>query len=327
MSELEVPALVARFKYAGGTLDRAGAERRDPRWVEAQRADPAARVIPVWRDHILIDDPDGDDPRAGFRDLAAITAIDPTATVTLLGLDERRTPIFAADLGDISEQSANEIAGPGRFMKLRQVGPLLSLDQAALLGYANGMITWHRHARFCGDCGAATEVDEGGNVRRCTAPGCGTHIYPRTDPAVIMLVEHPATDDAPARCLLARHARLPSGMYSTLAGFVEPGESLEEAVVREVREETGVEVDEVRYFGSQPWPFPRSLMIGFRARATTEAIHVDPDELQEARWFTAAQITGFGDSGDETAAFRLPRADSIARALVDGWVAEQLTSK
>lgn len=314
------------LKYTGGALDRAGALRRDPAWIRAQLAHPGARVIPLWRDRVLIDDAEGESPRAALRQLAAVAGVSPDAPQALLGLDADGAPIFAADLGESPEESLGNLTGDGRFVSLRHAGPTLDLDQAALLGYASGLMAWHRRAQFCGECGAATAMDEGGNVRRCTSPDCHSHIYPRTDPAVIMLVERPASGDQPARCLLARSARLPVGMYSTLAGFVEPGESLEEAVAREVREETGVEVGGTRYMGSQPWPFPASLMIGFRAHAATEAIRIDPGELQEARWFTAAEVAAFRDSSDEAAPFRLPRRDSIARMLVDQWVAESLAT-
>jgi NAD+ diphosphatase len=157
-------------------------------------------------------------------------------------------------------------------------------------------------------------------VRVCTA--CGTESYPRTDPAVIMLVHRPAAGGEPARCLLARSPRFKPGMFSTLAGFVEPGESLEDAVARETLEETGVRVGRVVYHGSQPWPFPASLMIGFRAEASTTELTIDGEEIADARWFTAEELASFGEWGDEDAALRLPRRDSIARLLVDAWVAD-----
>jgi len=212
-------------------------------------------------------------------------------------------------------------AVPGsEFADLRRVGSLLPAQDAALLAYARGMIAWHRRHRHCGVCGAATAPRHGGHVRVCTA--CGTETYPRTDPAVIMLVHRPAHDGEPARCLLARSARFRAGMYSTLAGFVEPGESLEDAVARETLEETGVRVGRVTYVGSQPWPFPSSIMLGFRAEAETTALAVDGEEIADARWFSVAELAAFGEWGDDDAAFRLPRRDSIARLLVDGWVAD-----
>ena len=147
--------------------------------------------------------------------------------------------------------------------------------------------------------------------------------FPRTDPVVIMLVTYPATHERPARVLMGRHGRLPRGAYSILAGFVEPGESLEDAVAREVWEEAGVRVRDVTYIASQPWPFPYSMMIGFRATAESEELAIDPDELEDAQWFTPTEVASFGEWGDDTAQFRKPRPDSIARAMLDQWIKEQ----
>ena len=197
------------------------------------------------------------------------------------------------------------LVAPARFMDLRRAAALLERGQASLLAHARGMMHWHRNHLFCGTCGGATLSRQGGHVRVCGS--CGREHFPRTDPAVIMLV---VRDGA---CLLARKPEWTDGMYSTLAGFVEPGESLEEAVAREVFEETAVTVADVSYRASQPWPFPASLMLGFRARATTTRIQIDDHELADARWFRR----------DDLAHGRhLPRADSIARWLIDEWLAE-----
>ena len=159
-------------------------------------------------------------------------------------------------------------------------------------------------------CGAATVSDEGGHVRRCTNAHCAQSHFPRTDPAVIMLVHDGE------RCLLGRKPGWPGGMHSTLAGFVEPGESLEEAVAREVYEETKVTLDEVVYHSSQPWPFPASLMLGFHARARTTDIEVDHSELEDARWYEKSWLLSHKEDDD----FRLPRRDSIARRLLEDWL-------
>ncbi len=193
---------------------------------------------------------------------------------------------------------------------MRRVGPLLPRHEGALLAYARGIAYWHERHRFCGVCGAPTQSAEGGHVRRCTGPACGTTHFPRTDPAVIMLVHDGE------RCLLGRKPGWPAGMHSTLAGFVEPGESLEEAVAREVFEEAGIRVDDVTYHSSQPWPFPASLMLGFHARARTLEITVDPEELEHAAWFERSFLLARQD--DDT--LRLPRRDFIARRLVEDWL-------
>jgi len=170
---------------------------------------------------------------------------------------------------------------------------------------------WHSRHRFCGVCGAPTVAQTAGHTRLCTNPDCATVHFPRTDPATIMLV----TDGD--RCLLGRQKVWIPGMYSTLAGFVEPGESLEQAVAREVREESGIEVDAVRYHSSQPWPFPASLMLGFHAVARSRDLVIDPEELEDGRWFTAREVRNFAALG-----LSLPRPDSIARRLVESWLAE-----
>lgn len=302
-------------------------------------AHPRALVLPVWRDRSLVRQLAGEGvARAGRCELRALRELirpgvwqvhEPGAMEwVFLGL-EGEVPVFAVDLSALEEEHALAVSRTpgGAFMDLRRVGGGAPMDDAALMAYARGMMTWHRRQRFCGSCGAPTRGAQGGHVRLCTDPSCGVQAFPRTDPAVIMLVERPAQDGEPARCLLARHARLPRGAHSTLAGFVEPGESLEEAVAREVMEETSVRVDGVSYRGSQPWPFPASLMVGFRARASSTAIRVDAEELEDACWFTAAELAGFGEWDDDGAEYRLPRRDSIARALVNDWVEEQRTAR
>ena len=172
------------------------------------------------------------------------------------------------------------------------------------------MMFWNARHRFCGLCGSPTRSEEAWHMRRCTAPQCNTMHFPRTDPAVIMLV----TDGD--RALLGRSRHFPTGMYSTLAGFLEPGESLEDAVAREVREESGIVVGPVFYHSSQPWPFPANIMLGFYAEAATSEITVDYGELEDARWFERGWLKSHADDDD----FRLPRRDSIARRLVDDWL-------
>ena len=302
--------------YTGGRLDRAGASRKDAAWVAARLADPAARVVASWHDRVLVT---GEAAVClappVLRDLGAADA-----EWVLLGLDGD-VPVFAAEV--TPEVAPAVVAAAGsEFVELRAATPGLRPDEAALLAYARGMLIWHRRHRHCGVCGAPTASAHAGHMRQCTNPACGAETYPRTDPAVIMLVERRVPNEPPA-CLLAHHSRLAPGMFSTLAGFVEPGESLEEAVAREVLEETGVRVSSVRYVASQPWPFPASIMLGFRAVAESFDITIDADELTEARWLTAAELRAAGEWGDADAALKLPRRDSIARQLVEGWLAEQ----
>ena len=206
----------------------------------------------------------------------------------------------------------DSLAELGQFQELRQVAALLDAPDAAILAHARAMAYWHQRHRFCGDCGSPTESREGGYVRVCSNAQCGQHHFPRSDPAIIVLVE------SGNRCLLGRKPSWPDGLYSTIAGFVEPGECIEQAVIREVSEETGVRVGEIHYQSSQPWPFPSSLMLGFRARAADPTIRVDQDELQDAQWFTREQIR----SGLLEKRLRLPTNISVSHRLIEGWFDE-----
>jgi len=198
--------------------------------------------------------------------------------------------------------------------------PVILTDRLARVAYGRGMITWHRNHQFCGRCGGPMESRHGGHLRCCIRTDCGHESYPRTDPAVIMVVEHIPEDDGPPQCLLGRQANWPEGSYSTLAGFVEPGESLEETVIREIAEEAGVCVQDVRYIASQPWPFPASIMLGFWARAESTEIRIDPNELEDAGWYTPEAVRTFGQWGSGGPGPNLPRKDSIARFLIERWL-------
>jgi NAD+ diphosphatase len=280
--------------FAGVRLDRAGTRRTDKHWLEERLADPASRALPVAPEGIFVDE----DERPA---LVPLEAVAPVGESVLLGLDAR---------GAIFAVAADGEPPPGtRLMGLRDAGAQLSAEDAGLLAYATAMINWHRRHPHCAVCGHTTDIDEAGFVRRC--PNCGAEHHPRTDPVVIMLV-HDGD-----RALLGRNANWPEKRYSALAGFVEPGESLEEAVAREVREETSVEVDEVVYRSSQPWPFPASLMLGFHARYAGGEPTVCDGELQDVRWFERSEleaiIRGETDYG-------VPPPLAIARKLIDEWL-------
>ncbi len=322
-----------KLMYTGGPLDRAAEKRRDHGWVDALRRDPKVRVVPVWRSRNLVL---GDAaPRAALMTGRAVPDLmENAAAEAFLGIWDD-VPYFAIDLSDHEEDAAARLAGEaavdgagegpgaaatGGFEDLRRVGRLLPDDEAAVLAYARGMMHWHRRQNFCTDCGAPTMAADAGHVHSCTNSDCGKSHFPRTDPAVIMLVTHRGGDGV-ERCLLGRSHRWEIPMFSTLAGFVEPGENLEEAVVREVYEEAGVRVSEVTYRGSQPWPFPQSLMLGFWARAEDTALALDADELREARWFSRGELDVFGEfyGEDDSNRPRLPRMDSISRRLIEDW--------
>ncbi|HLI11995.1 MAG TPA: NAD(+) diphosphatase [Alphaproteobacteria bacterium] len=299
--------------YAESGLDRMSQRRADAEWLAARLSDPHSRLVPVWRAQNLFRATAGADgfPAPLFPAVTALPSLlNGERNVVLLGVIEE-VAHFAVDLSHVEDPAeACAQLGGGEFADLRRYGALLERRAGAMLAYARGILHWHSRHRFCGVCGAATESAHAGHLRLCTRPECRAQHFPRTDPAVIMLV----TDGE--RCLLGRQRIWAPGMHSTLAGFVEPGESLEEAVAREVYEETGVRVTDVRYHSSQPWPFPASIMLGFHAKATTTTIDVDRVELEDARWFTREELLAC----PENDSFRLPRRDSIARRLVESWL-------
>ncbi|WP_329428524.1 NAD(+) diphosphatase [Streptosporangium sp. NBC_01495] len=311
------PLLLAR-----SAIDRSAALRGDAEWLERAWADTATRVVVVDDGQALV-------RRSGGEAKLVLlpTADAPDGERYLLGVDAEGIAYFAvaAPLADSTHTgSLKRIVSPlapseleeGQTLTtgLRQVGSLLGDLDAGLLVYAVALDAWHSTHEFCPRCGSATEVRAGGHVRVC--PRDGSQHFPRVDPAVIMLIH-----DDDDRCLLARGPQWPEGRLSVLAGFVEPGESLEHAVAREVAEEVGVRVAEPRYMGSQPWPFPRSLMLGFFARATSTEFVLDPEEIAEAHWFSRAELLAATKSGE----VRLPSEVSIARRLIETWYGEPLT--
>jgi NAD+ diphosphatase len=298
--------------YTDGPLDRAELLRRDELWQRERLADPSSRIFPVWRSRSLVAD---DLPQAVALAPGAVL-LEGCEEVVFLGLDEAGRACFAADVSALDERVSREPAEGARFIELRRVGAVLDRGQGAVLAYARGILHWHRRHRFCGACGSATESRDGGHMRACTGPDCGAHHFPGSDPAVIMLITRDVGGGG--QCLLARQARWPKGMMSTLAGFVEPAESLEEAVMREVEEETGIRIAYPSYRGSQPWPFPASLMVGFRGEAEDGAVlRVNAAELEDARWFSREEIRERKEIG-----LILPGRDSIARRLIEEWVEE-----
>jgi NAD+ diphosphatase len=201
-------------------------------------------------------------------------------------------------------------------VSLRVLGPAIAPDEASLAVHAVGLARWHQTHPHCARCGALTDVAQAGHTRVC--PSCGTEHFPRTDPAVIMLIT-----DGDDRALLGRQPSWPENRFSTLAGFVEPGETLDDAVRREVKEEAGIEVGAVEYAGSQPWPFPSSLMLGFFGTAITDTIKVDDDEIAEARWFSRREITDLSAAGE----LLLPPKVSISRWLVEKWHGGEISGR
>jgi NAD+ diphosphatase len=298
---------MAPITFAGGVLDRASARRADAEWVSAARQDPRARAVVAGRRGVLLD---GEAPQPGADAWEAGTGVPlgpayqplDEREAIVLGVLEDGTPLWVVEARDDEPLTG-----------LREAAPLLGDADAGLLAYAQQLLHWRRTHRFCGTCGEPTAAAEAGHVRRCPN---GHTAHPRTDPVVIMLVV-----DGAERALLGRQPQWPAGRYSALAGFVEPGESLEAAVAREVAEEAGVTVADVRYRASQPWPFPANLMLGFEARYAGGEVAADEEELEDARWFTRAELEAAVAGGPE-APVLLPPPLAIARRLVDAWLAE-----
>jgi NAD+ diphosphatase len=288
-----------------GTVDRLTEKRTDVAWLDAAWADPGTRVLVVSDGRALVR---LDEDQAALVFVPAADA--PGGTRFLLGQDADGVVYFgiSAEL----PPSPPEI----RVLSLREVGTLLSDRDAGLLTHAVALANWHDTHTHCPVDGTPTVVDPGGHSTRC--PADGTEHFPRTDPAVIMLVTDP--DD---RCLLARNAAWPGRRVSILAGFVDPGESAEQAVIREVAEETQIKVTNVRYVGSQPWPLPRSLMLGFRADAPAgQAIMVDAEEIAEAHWFSRDELL----AAIKAHQIALPPPVSIARHIIEQWYGGPLPS-
>jgi len=284
------------FGFRGAPLDRISERREDAAYVAALRARPDAKVALIARDMPIL--PRSAAPLAPFFPLAEVERLGGARIEALLGIEADGAPAFAALLPDgaveeIADHSdgfldRRQLVVPGRddlaLIDLRSIAVqgLVGAEALAMLGQAKAILGWHARHGFCANCGAATRLAAAGWRRECDV--CKTQHFPRTDPVVIML----ALDGE--RCLLGRQSRWPKGMYSCLAGFVEPGETIEEAVRREIREESGIACGEIAYLASQPWPFPSSLMIGCFARAASREIAVDGEELEDARWFTRDEV-------------------------------------
>src|SRR5271168_1327956 len=297
------------YCFAGNPLDRASERRRDTAWVRSLLDDPAARILPLsdlrpltrgsvtpvldWQ------------PATPWRDL-----IERGATLVFLGLDAER-PYFAVD----ASGADNAPSAEGEPLDARTLAPLLPAGEAAILAEARSLVDWHARHRFCAQCGTPTDVSAAGWTRRC--PNCRAQHYPRSDPVTIMLVVRGE------RALLGRNKRRPGQRFSCLAGFMEPGETPEEGVRREVREESGIRVGRVKYLAAQPWPFPSTLMMGFLAEGISEEITIDPEELAEAHWFERDEIREMvaraAAGEDDPGKISLPQPLAIAHHLCRRW--------
>lgn len=291
--------------FAGSPLDRAANLRRDADWLKNISADADSRFVPFWDLKPLISP--GDAPAIRWLGRAVLSQDDPGI---FLGLGDGIAH-FAIDVGS-GEATKSALEAHGEFIDLRTIAPRIAAPETAILAQARSLVDWHARHRFCAQCGQGTEIAEGGGSRHCSNQDCGAQHFPRTDPVAIMLVT------SGERCLLGRNGRFPEGFLSALAGFIETGETIEEAVRREILEEAGIEVGAVRYFASQPWPFPSSLMIGCFAEALSTDITVDTEELEEARWIERAEIKDILEGRSDGPVF-LPPPLAIAHHLIKDW--------
>jgi NAD+ diphosphatase len=288
--------LLSPLALARSEVDRAAHRRTDDAWLAAAWTDSRTRVVVVTDSKAVIED--------GRLELTS-PGLAPEGERYFLGVDGSGVAYFA-----VHAEATGEDA---RAMTLREAAIILDDRDAGLMVHAVALANWHQAHQHCSRCGAPTDVICAGHVRRCWADG--SQHFPRTDPAVIVLV----TDERD-RCLLGRHPNWPAGRFSTLAGFVEPGETPEQAVVREVAEETGIVVRSCAYAGSQPWPFPSNLMLGYYAVAEGRDPHPDGEEISEARWYSRAELAEAVESGEMV----LSPSAAISRRLIEGWYGREL---
>ena len=293
--------------FAGDPLDRVSEKRSDPAWIAERLADPNALALPLLNGNVMVEDAAGGGVRLAYAPLAECLAAAPDVERRLfLGL-WKSTPVWAFDFETALE--ATHLLSFGRFEEMRPFAMSAPAPEAAIAGRARAVFEWRRRHRFCANCGSPSNVTDGGWKRVC--PACAAEHFPRVDPVTIMLI---ARGD---QCLLGRQPRFPPGMFSALAGFVEPGESIEEACAREVKEESALTALSVRYHSSQPWPMPHSLMIGLIAEVDEGEAVADPGELEEVRWFTRDEVRAML-KGELPGVF-CPPPMAIAHQLIRSW--------
>jgi NAD+ diphosphatase len=300
--------------FAGNPLDRAGDRRNDPEWLAEQEANPEAVALVLWQGRPLVED-HADGPRLAWLGLEHARAVVPDREL-FLGL-WKEAPVFAVEVESSLDPAAGPLAGLGAFMEMREAAALLSGPDAAMAGTAKSLFDWRARHGFCAACGVESETASGGWKRVC--PACRTEHFPRVDPVTIMLPVY--RGGAEPVCLLGRQASWPEGRMSALAGFLEPGESIEEACAREVEEEAGLTVTAVRYHSSQPWPFPSQLMIGLLCEVDSDQAAPDQTELEAVAWLTRDEARACLEGRHP--AIKPPARIAIARTLLQAWVEER----
>ncbi len=303
-------ALPALNTFAGNPLDRGGDRRNDAAWIEAQSSNPEAVALAVWNGGPLIED-HADGPRLAWLELKQARILSSGGEI-FLGL-WKDAPVFAIELEGPADPAGDILKGIGAFHDMRGAAGMLSGPQAAMAGGAKSLFDWRRRHGFCSNCGQATNDACGGWKRVC--PACSAEHFPRVDPVAIMLPVY--RGGAEPICLLGRQAAWPEGRMSALAGFMEPGETIEEACAREIAEEAGLTVTAVRYHSSQPWPFPSQLMIGLIAEVSDDQATPDQAELEAVAWFTRAEAKAV--LAGTPPAIKAPAPIAISRALIQAW--------
>ena len=297
--------------YTGNPLNRASEKRLDTAWIAAKRNDPTSLIFPLWRlNPFLLGSKRSRPPvELGLLRPEEVDGLAPDdAPCIFLGLDGDRAH-FALDVSEASERTTDELLGQrGYFCEARTASQMVSYEAAALIAQAKAMIDWHQRHGFCPRCGSPTKIMDAGYRRLCGE--CNSEHFPRVDPVVIMLA---INNDA---CLVGRGKQFPNGMFSALAGFVEPGETIEEAVRRELLEEASVKVSDVTYYATQPWPFPSSLMIGCFAKAASREAKADDIEIAEVRWIEREVAHELIVTGRQVDGVRVPPSIAIAHHLI-----------
>ena len=309
-----------RNTFAGNPLDREAARRRDEAWVSAQIRSAEALFLPIRNLTFPMRQVDGA-MRLAWSTLPG--GADTERHPPLLLGTSGGAPRFAINADAAGSLDPFNLPDNAAYTDLRAAAPVLDADDTAIAAQARSFLDWHERHRFCAVCGKPTVAAQGGIFRRCSA--CPAEHFPRTDPVVITVVIDPARD----RCLLGRQASWPTGMFSALAGFIDHGESIEDAVRREVAEEAGIDTINIRYHSSQPWPFPSSLMIGCHAEAGTSEINYDEWEMDDVRWFTRDEIrralqepaAQLGQPASPDGRLALPGPMAIAHTLILAWAA------
>ena len=309
-----------RNTFAGNPLDRVAAQRRDEDWIRSRLADESTRLLPLYRLAVPIVD-DAGTLRLAWAPVSDLEDADPESFPVLLGVDdESGAARFAINVSGAADPlAALDLPDGAAFADLREASVTLDADDAGIAAQARSLVDWHSRNRHCAVCGARSAPVQGGISRTCVE--CSAEHFPRTDPVVITVVNDGR------RCLLGRQASWPAGMFSALAGFIDHGESIEDAVRREVREEAGIEVRAIRYHSSQPWPFPASLMIGCHADAETSAIDMDEFEMDDVQWFSRDEVMEALEGPPATivgepargGALSLPGPMAIAHTLIRAW--------